>query len=361
VEEALTQLNPGAPQPVIDRTANGWGAPSGGIYGPVSRSLSAGSYSVIYNNDTFPTIYATGYVTVASIPATLTRTLRVATTNAPFFSTAMAAIENIDFTGNGVYTDSFDSSNPAFSTNGRYDSSKASTNGDVASVAGVVNVGNGNVNGQVLLGPTGTDSISKNGKVTGGAQNDFNVNFADVVLPQTSWLPVVPSLQVIDGVSYQYVFTQSTGDYSVFKPSGNIYVGTNAHIRLLINGTASPSSIRVAGWGTDAGKLTIYMNGPTFTLSGSSMVDGGAANSLAYYGTTNNTQVSFTGNAAITGTIYAPEADVKLGGGGSNTYDYVGALIAKSITVNGHFSFHFDEALLKTGPQFLTARSWQEL
>src|ERR1041384_2802834 len=43
-EEALAQLNPGAPQPVIDRTANGWGAVSGGMYGPVSRSLAAGSY-----------------------------------------------------------------------------------------------------------------------------------------------------------------------------------------------------------------------------------------------------------------------------------------------------------------------------
>src|SRR6266536_2029405 len=47
VEEALAQLNPGAPQPVIDRTANGWGAASGSLYGPMSRSLSSGSYSVV--------------------------------------------------------------------------------------------------------------------------------------------------------------------------------------------------------------------------------------------------------------------------------------------------------------------------
>src|SRR5262249_5472909 len=43
IDEALAQLNPGAPQPVIDRTANGWGAASGNLYGPVSRSFNSGS------------------------------------------------------------------------------------------------------------------------------------------------------------------------------------------------------------------------------------------------------------------------------------------------------------------------------
>src|SRR4051812_18984275 len=48
VEEVLAHLNPGAPQESIDRTANGWGAASGGFYGPVSRSLTSGSYSVVF-------------------------------------------------------------------------------------------------------------------------------------------------------------------------------------------------------------------------------------------------------------------------------------------------------------------------
>src|SRR5690242_10869210 len=64
VDEALAQLNPGAPQPVIDRTANGWGASAAGLYGPVARTFSSGSYSVVFTTDTFPIIYSTGYVTV---------------------------------------------------------------------------------------------------------------------------------------------------------------------------------------------------------------------------------------------------------------------------------------------------------
>ena len=54
VEEALAQLNPGAPQPYIDRTANGWGEPSHGLYGPVSRSFSSGSYKVVYSTEKLP-------------------------------------------------------------------------------------------------------------------------------------------------------------------------------------------------------------------------------------------------------------------------------------------------------------------
>src|SRR5215467_14226557 len=61
VEEALAQLNPGAPLPTNDRTANGWGNASGGLYGPMSRDLSAGSYKVVYTTETLPTIYSTGY------------------------------------------------------------------------------------------------------------------------------------------------------------------------------------------------------------------------------------------------------------------------------------------------------------
>src|SRR3954449_10290803 len=59
LEEALAQMNPGAPQPVIDRTANGWGAAAGGFYGPMSRTLTnVGSYSVVISTNAFPLIYS---------------------------------------------------------------------------------------------------------------------------------------------------------------------------------------------------------------------------------------------------------------------------------------------------------------
>jgi hypothetical protein len=183
-------------------------------------------------------------------------------------------------------------------------------------------------------------------------------------LPQgsSSWVPATQTPAVINGVSYQYVFNGKGGDYTINSLSSSIYVASNAVVRLLLTGTAKPSNIEVDGSGVNSGKLTIYMDGPSFTLSGSAAVDGGSAASLSYYGTTNNTSVSFTGNSSFTGTIYAPEADIKLGGGGNNTYDFVGSVIGNTITMNGHFNFHFDENLLAAGPsRGFVATSWREL
>src|SRR5262249_24609592 len=150
-------------------------------------------------------------------------------------------------------------------------------------------------------GPTAADTIGKNGYVTGGVSNDFNVTFEDVVLPSSSWLPQPSTNQVIDGVTYTYVFPSLpipsvgvTNFYSVSSLNGSLYVGTNQNVILLITGDSSPTSIRVAGTGTSAGKLAIYKDGASFTLTGSDTVDGGNAANLSYYGTTNNTSITFS-------------------------------------------------------------------
>jgi len=363
IEEALAQLNPAAPQePVVDRTANGWGAPAGGLYGPVTRNLAGGSYSVLYTTNFFPVLYATGYVTIPSIPATLSRAVRVTTRIVPLFTVAMAAIGNIDMNGNNLITDSFNSSLTNLSNNGLYDPSKTSTNGNVASIGGVIDVGNADINGALFLGPTATNTVKNNGVVTGGVTNDFNATFPDVQLPEgyQSWL--TPSLvsQLIGSVTYNYVFLVG-GDYVVNNLSGAIYVGTNAVVRLRLTGNANPTTITVAGPGAGS-RLTIYMDGPAFNLSGQNTVAGGVAMNFSYFGTTNNTSVKLSGNASFTGTIYAPEADLTLGGGGSDNYDFVGSTVTKTVSMNGHFSFHFDEALLNRGPaRGYSATSWTEL
>jgi hypothetical protein len=379
IEEALAQVNPGASVMSIDRTANGWGAAAGGFYGPMSRTMTNGTYSVVITTDPFPILYATGYVAVPSIPANLTRVVRVTTTNAPLFSAVLAAKYNIDMGGNTMFTDSFNSSNPNQSENGRYPvdylTTRTSTNGDVASVQGLVNVANANINGQLLLGPTASDSISKNGAVTGGVTNDFNYEFEDVVMPQTNWLPPLTTNMTIATATgtntfsygYQYVFgpggayPNGAGYYTIDSVASSIYV-SNVNVTLKLTGNATPPVIWVDGLGTNAGKLTIYMDGPSFTVNGGSTVDGGMAANLSYYGTTNNTSITFNGSASFTGTIYAPEADFKLNGGGSGIYDFVGAGVLRSVSINGHFDFHYDEALANTGPKRgFVPNSWQEL
>ena len=67
------------------------------------------------------------------------------------------------------------------------------------------------------------------------------------------------------------------------------------------------------------------------------------------------------GNGNFVGAIYAPSADFSLGGGGNNTYDFIGASVSKTIKMNGHFNFHYDEALRKNGMgQRYIPNNWKE-
>ncbi len=39
-----------------------------------------------------------------------------------------------------------------------------------------------------------------------------------------------------------------------------------------------------------------------------------------------------------------------MGGGGNDTWDFVGASVSRTVKMNGHFNFHFDENLARIGP-----------
>ena len=58
---------------------------------------------------------------------------------------------------------------------------------------------------------------------------------------------------------------------------------------------------------------------------------------------------------ASAGTIYAPNQDLVLTGPSAGNQNFVGAITANSLSMNGHVSLHFDEALAKSGglPKFV--------
>jgi hypothetical protein len=293
-EEALAQLNPGALETTffVDRNANGWGPAVGNFYGPMSRTVSSNhSYTVTYTTESWPTIYSTGYVRVPDLSATLVRVIRVLTTNVPLFNVAIAGRTNIDMNGNGLSTDSFNSSLTNLSTLGRYDSTKPGTNGDVAVLYGTLDLGNHTVAGDAYLGPTVTLSGSPS-QISGAIANDYNYDYPAVVNPDTSgWFTLSVSLPALapDGKLYDYVFTNSV-NYIVPNLNGSVYVGTNAHVRLLAQSGAS-KNVLVAGGGltNNAGSLTVYIAASSFSIGGSGAIDGGKAANLSYYGLTSNT------------------------------------------------------------------------
>lgn len=350
VEEALAQMN-ASPN---DFSANSWGA-SGGVYGPMAHNLIGGNYSVAIVGAAAPTVYSTGYATVPISGGQISRQVKVTTLKLGLINVPFGAVNSIQFNGNGVFSDSWNSHDPNLSTGGRYDSNKTSTNGSVASVDGLVNIGNHIINGNLYLGPTASYSSGAN-QILGTIYTDYNVQFPDVVLPTASWL----SAPTDEGV---HTFTTS-GSYTV---NDNLPMVINTGVTVTLNvtksGSFSPSSVQIHGGTTNSGTAYLYLNGPTsVSIAGNTAID--ASNrpeNLYYYGLPTLTAITYSGNSTFVGVIYSPEAALTLNGGGGNI-GLIGASITGSATMNGHYNFHYDESLATNGPsRGFVINSWQEL
>lgn len=457
IEEALAHLNSYGLKGV-SLACEGW-TQSGNTYS-VTRNLAGAEYTVtitnyVVGNPAFiPIVESRGYVVMplqltsaqGALLATVTspnttvrylgRGVRVRTRRDAIFAKGMVAKDSIDMKGNNIRTDSFDSTNPLYSTNGMYILSKARANGDVAvngnptnGAGGVVNVGNANIFGHVSTGPNGTIDIGAQGSVgdatwqasnkgiqPGWSANDMNVSFPDVEIPdsvkggftptggyfsvvqsvsaptaaalgdrvvRTNWVttPILPVgtpapittngsgihktytykaytyiTPTNSGTYYNYVLWD--GDYQVPNLSGSVLVLGDANLYASSGCDISGLTIE---WGQH---FNLYSDAPTVKLSGNSTANSDStADSFAFWGTTNVTTLSFSGNGSFTGTIYAPNADFELSGSGnSETIDFTGASITKSVKLNGHFNFHYDESLAIYGPSrgFIVV-SWSEM
>ena len=312
----------------------------------------------------------------------LVRKIEVRTRIDPVFNMAMAAVSTIDLKGNTINTDSFDSSNPLYSTNGLYPAgvpSKILAHGDVVSDGTIVDTisgGNAKIKGNIKTGPSGTVNIGPNGSVgdktwvesgtlgiqPGAFADDMNVAFPIPVLPtDTSWTGI-PTTETIGGVLYDKVLAD--GDYWLSQIGGTgahkIYV--KGHARLWVTTSISMSGsdvIRIAP--TNAG-LKLYMGGSIAKFGGLGVAnESGQAASFIYFGLASNTSLELGGNSAFAGVIYAPGATFKLSGGGSGVTDFVGSSITKTVVMNGGFNFHYDEALknLPIGRGFIPV-NWKE-
>ena len=108
----------------------------------------------------------------------------------------------------------------------------------------------------------------------------------------------------------------------------------------------------------------MYVGAASASIGGQGVVNStGLAKNFTYYGLPTNTSLGLQANASFVGQIYAPQADMTQGGGGSTPYDFSGQVVAKSLNVNGHFSFHYDESLGTAGSAITgwVAASWSEL
>jgi hypothetical protein len=397
-----------------------------------SNTLPDGSsYTVFITNNASPSVVARAYVQFGSsigvgqnisssffasvgvgpAPTTLSRAVQVNCAKPNLFTVAVAVKNNIDLKGNGVYTDSFDSSNPAKSTNGQYDSTKYSGDmGDIASNGGItdsVSIQNGNIYGHVHTGPNCPVTVGPNGAVgthawqagnsgfePGYVLQDANFTFPDTTMPNTSsyltptgGVVVVSSNTLVSTTTTTYplagTYTGSvttnttkvkgvtTTTYTYNVPTTLFYTNTYANILwgsagstnyyvssaltgqsivmgpnvvlAMPNGMTGVENITI----NPGANILVYSGGTSFSAAGNQIINpNGYAGSFVVFCASSVTSFTLAGNGQFTGVLVAPNADVSLKGGGNNNEDFSGMLMANSLTLNGHFSFHYDEALL---------------
>jgi hypothetical protein len=347
VEEALTQLTYGG---CTNLSMNGWAPGADGAYHKTRTLPDGSSYGVAILPLSEPVIMSTGYTAFPELSARLSRVVQVTATNAPVFSPGLIARGNIDLNGNGVSSDSYDSSV------GPYSASTAGTNGDVASADGLVSVGNADIHGSLILGPGATNTIGSNGSISGSIYHDFNMDFPDVQPPFTSG-GVPPLSGVVNKTNYDYVLNGLNGGlFQVGSLKGSVCVSSGNNV-LYVTGDATFSTLIIA----PGASVQIYVGGANTTFQRVYNNTGRPLN-LQYYGLPGNTSIALHGNYQFVGTIYAPEANLSANGGGSDTLDFRGAAIVNTVSAfTGHVSFHFDESLKKDGPIRYVVASWHEL
>ena len=377
VDEALALLNSGVQPPnfaIFPWTSSGGGVFQNDTNRPACKFGNCYYQAFITNGfaGANPVIIAQGYVPGPSGSPTLVRTVKVVTQPHPSFPVKgpMIVVQGYNANGYNVGTDSFNS------TNGPYNPATAGTNGDIVTLttnANSITIGNGKIQGTVHTPPGGvqgvTATVGANGSVgdaawvsgsTGFESGHFAADFPasgfpDATLPNvTAWFTPM-SGTAPDGLFYNNLLPG--GNYQVSGLSGSVYVGAPNTV-LYVTGSISIGS---SGGGSKKGaappeihigpgaSLTLYMAGATTAINGNGVVnDTGHASAFAYYGLPSNTSITLTGNGAFYGTIYAPEADFSLKGGGKSSLDdFTGASITKTTTMGGNFNFHYDESLIQ--------------
>ncbi len=287
---------------------------------------------------------------------------------------AMVANQTIDWNGWKVVINSFDSANPAWSTGGAYDPAKAKDNGDVivgGSIFDSKGIANANIYGHVQVGSGGGVDIGSLGGIGGRfwqashpgeiepgwlAQDNFAAP-TDIALPYSSGIMPPPGdivvTNCINGSNcpvqmnhYDHVI--ATGDYYATSLSGmTIVIGT---ARLVLpNGLNMKNSDQITV--AMGGSITIYV-GTNSTVGGNGIVlQSRLARNFEILGTSNVTAFTINCNGEYIGVLMAPQATVKLNGAGNNLNEFIGALIAGSVKLNGNFNFHFDESLIPAPAQ----------
>ena len=363
IEEALTHINSGS----TNFGVNGWTL-SGGVYAR-QRNLGDGYYYATISIAQPPTLVSIGFARIPTQTNYTQRTVMVTTKNG-FPNFAILAKESVDLNG-GIRVDSFDSSNPLYSTFGTYDPMKARDQARVgcnSTAAKCIDVSSGkcSVAGYVATGAGGTavgtvgdfawiaNKADKKQIQPGHQRDDLSQAISDVGVPFTGGYNT-PSSGTVLGTNYTYVIGDGKYMMSSCNLSGQSMIITG-RATLYVAGdfaVGTQSSIVIM----PGAKLDLFVGGPTLSLGGNGVINSsGIARNFSIWGLPTLKTANYGGNAACFARIYVPQADFVYHG---NT-DFYGAIVANSFTIRGSVGFHYDESLGRGEPVYQIAH-WEEL
>lgn len=388
----------------------------------VDEAFTGDVTCVIFDpQDSSPTIYAEGVIS-GHPQGDVVKQVRVTLqTGFTPFENGFSAVNGVTFVGRNVYLDSYNSNYGPYNVTdiltvprdygvvGSYtnrsdnivvasDSINSEESEESISVGNAIVVGNGNVSegDTINIGPRGSiEDINGNTQTT---RDDFyadfpiqysthtptvnlgNVNSYEVIIGSTDPLnPVVADASAIslNGSGKNFVVI----GHVELQMDGDIAVGTGIYLSEgaaslpadVYSGLSSTAAARVASMAATGSSMAIYTDHDV-KISGNGVSNpSGKPENFMIYGTAAGAtdgsgnsiasqEIKIAGNGQLYSTVYAPNADVELKGGG-NSGEVMGGVVGFTAVVTGNSNFHFDEALLdiEFGGGVYTITSWLEM
>jgi hypothetical protein len=291
----------------------------------------------------------------------------------------------VQFNGNNDETDSYTTAN-----GGTYATTHTNSGGDVGSNGGV-SVGNGNIGGLVgvldpppngpgtcanpfSIGPNGTDCYLVNCSSQLPTYLPQPYVFTPPLAPNPPTPNVAQPLTACGG-------KKGGGNNYCLGPGGslgNISLAGNDSLTLS-PGIYNINSLSMSGNSTinvsPAGQVVINIGGTGCDVACGGMAAGTVVsttgNGIDNLGTIPNNfvidyagsdTINLGGNGVTTAVLDAPNANVSMGGGG-NSGQWYGSILASTITVTGNEQFHFDRNAAQSpqNNQNYTALSFREI
>jgi hypothetical protein len=315
----------------------------------------------------------------------LVKCLEVTLRRRSLFPQGMLVRRTVTAHGNNISIDSWDSEddgNPA-TPMVAYSTSTRRANATLATTSAendAIDLGNGDVYGYIYTaqnadGSGGAVRHLSQAKLTGNfsssewdtdrISHDFDVStFMPITLPSATPIQITENMEAgtlprvgdaaVNGV-YYYNFASG---YRISLNSGTLRITDKVVITL--GNHSGVSAVDVSGSGSGGGvggmhiasgaSLKIYTNGDiSITGQGGLSNANSEPSSCVFYGThtTEGGQTfRLTGNGQTSVSLYGPNANIYMSGGGSGG-DFYGAIVGNLVDMDGHMSFHYDEALSK--------------